>query len=90
VKEVVKNVKQSLASVAYRLIPKYFSKQELLVKNVTLLGGKGGNNPKLDPARIDLIKSHLVKLNGGHLSSQQWAKCNQQMSKSISQIRIKL
>jgi hypothetical protein len=85
VKEVVKNGKQTLASIAYRLIRKCFSEQELLVKNVTLLGGKGGNNPKLDPARIDLIKSHLVKLNGGHLlSSQQWAKCNHHMSKSIS------
>jgi hypothetical protein len=88
VKEVVKNGTKSLSCVAYRLTRKYFSKQELQVKNVTLFGN-GGKNPKLDPSRIDFIKSHLEKLNRGPLNSQQWAKCIHFMSKSISNFRNK-
>lgn len=74
---------KSVSRLAYKLIPKYFSKKELRAGNLTLLGGSKGLNPKLDPARIELIKSHLVMINGGPLSSKQWTECKKFMSSSL-------
>jgi hypothetical protein len=87
VKAIAINGKQSMDCVASRLIRNYFSKEELLAENVTLFGGRRGLNPKFDPVRIDLIKSHLDELNGGPLSHEQWMKCKNYMSHSLNNFK---
>lgn len=72
---------KSPKNFASRLFNKYFSKHELVAGNVSISGY--GARQKLDPIRMEYIKSHLIERNGGHLNDKEWAECKSYMAAII-------
>jgi hypothetical protein len=79
VEEVFNKGKQTPESFATRLVYEYFTKEEIKAGSI-----QGWFIKKLDPARVEFVRSHVASRFGGKLSNTQWHKCISYISKSKS------
>lgn len=84
---VLKKGPKSLRHVAARLFYEYLSKQELLDEKMIKSQFRRGLRPKLDPARIELIKIHLEDISRRPLSDQKWMEIKNDMEDPIGNFR---
>lgn len=75
VEKLFKNCNKSLVCLANQLLKRYFSAEELELRNVCVSTSGSELFNKLDPIRVDLIKTHLIECNGGSLGEKDWALC---------------
>jgi hypothetical protein len=86
VQNIYESGDRSIKNFAGRLLRHYFTKHELAAKNVSVCGR--GHKQKLDPIRVDYIRSHIADRNGGQLSEKEWTECKGTMAKVLADARV--
>jgi hypothetical protein len=83
--------KHSMEAFAGRLLVQYFTTEELS-RNANVLGNIGSRQKdrrfpkeKLDPTRIEMIKKHIIKQNGGE-NEAMWQRCITRMNVIINRV----